>query len=220
MKAGKILSYVLPVSVEEGTTSIGQHYEVNFENGVKVLNSKNTNYSFGSLHQIMLKGITEVLRTNRPEKVLMLGLGAGSAIQILQNKCRQPLEITVVEIDPDLINIANRHFGLSNYERVRVVQGDASVVIHELGFDQFDLIIDDVFWDNSIPDFCRKSDYMKACHHLLSHDGVYMRNTMALDGFPFDDYERELKNIFGSLRSVVHPVYKNKIYFCRRRAAK
>ena len=65
MSTKKLLSYVVPLVLKEGKTRLGQHYEVNFENGVKVLNSANTNYSFGSLHQIMLKGIEEVLRKKK-----------------------------------------------------------------------------------------------------------------------------------------------------------
>lgn len=62
MSSKKIISYVYPQVIEEGTTELGQKYEVNYENGIKVLNSENANYSFGSLHQIMLKGIDEVLK--------------------------------------------------------------------------------------------------------------------------------------------------------------
>ena len=75
-----------PQIIEEGTTKLGQKYEVNYENGIKVLNSENANYSFGSLHQIMLKGIEEVLKKHRPKRILILGLGAGSILSIMKNK--------------------------------------------------------------------------------------------------------------------------------------
>lgn len=206
----------MPQTIEEGVTDLGQHYEVNYENGVKVLNSKNTNYSFGSLHQIMLKGIDEVLKTDKPKSILMLGLGAGSAIDILNRKCNWSHQITVIEIDQRLIDIAKEHFNLSDYEHVNTIQGDASVRIHELELNQFDLIIDDVFWDDDIPAFCRTPEYLETNASLLNKRGVYMRNTMVLKAEASHQFEKALKTTFPEVHSVTHQVYKNKIYFCRK----
>lgn len=210
----------MPQVIEVGVTDLGQHYEVNYENGVKVLNSKNTNYSFGSLHQIMLKGIDEVLKTDKPKSILMLGLGAGSAIDILNRRCNWKHQITVVEIDQKLIELAKLHFNLSQYEHVETIQGDASLVITELNKDQYDLIIDDVFWDDDIPAFCRTSEYLETNAALLSKNGVYMRNTMALKTEATHLFEKALRTTFYEVDSVTHQVYKNKIYFCRKANSK
>lgn len=192
---------------------MGQTYEVNYENGVKVLNSENTNYSFGSLHQIMLKGIDEVLRNKRPRNILMLGLGAGSAISILKQKCKHDFELTAVEIDADLIELARRHFELSE-QNVNIVNDDASHAIKVLDAGQFDLIIDDVFWDNQVPAFCREPEYLQANARLLSADGVYMRNIMAESLVDAKAYEKVLTSAFNEFYSVKHKTYGNRIYFC------
>ena len=192
---------------------MGQTYEVNYENGVKVLNSENTNYSFGSLHQIMLKGIDEVLRNKRPRNILMLGLGAGSAISILKQKCKHDFELTAVEIDADLIELARRHFELSE-QNVNIVNDDASHAIKMLEAGQFDLIIDDVFWDNQVPAFCREPEYLLANARLLSADGVYMRNIMAESLVDAKAYEKVLNSAFNEFYSVKHKTYGNRIYFC------
>lgn len=192
---------------------MGQTYEVNYENGVKVLNSENTNYSFGSLHQIMLKGIDEVLRNKRPRNILMLGLGAGSAISILKQKCKHDFELTAVEIDADLIELARRHFELSE-QNVNIVNDDASHAIKVLDAGQFDLIIDDVFLDNQVPAFCREPEYLQANARLLSADGVYMRNIMAESLVDAKAYEKVLTSAFNEFYSVKHKTYGNRIYFC------
>jgi len=44
-----VFSYVLPQTIEAGKTALGQTYEVNYENGHKVLNSANVNYKFWKL---------------------------------------------------------------------------------------------------------------------------------------------------------------------------
>lgn len=203
-----------PTALEQGKTALGQFYEVSFENGVKVLNSKNTNYSFGSLHQIMLKGIDEVLRTCKPESILMLGLGAGSAVSILKQKCKHPYRLTAVEIDSDLIELSRKHFGLGS-EDVEIVHDDAQAAVMRLPEKAFDLIIDDVFWDNSVPEFCSHIDYLSGNKRLLKPGGIYMRNIMAESLKDVKSYENQLAQVFAEFYSVTHKTYGNKIYFCK-----
>lgn len=211
----KLLSYVVPLVLEEGKTKLGQTYEVNFENGVKVLNSANTNYSFGSLHQIMLKGIEEVLRKHQPKKVLMLGLGAGSALSVLNKKCQWSFNVTAVELDSDLIRIAEEHFDLKNYSNLNMINGDAAEQVKLLPAASFDFIIDDVFMDDTVPAFCRETSYIEACRRLLESGGIYMRNVMA-NGFEHMKlYEEELKNNFKDVYSLKHKTYGNRIFFCK-----
>lgn len=206
---------MVPLVLEEGKTLLGQSYEVNFENGVKVLNSANTNYSFGSLHQIMLKGIEEVLRKHQPKKVLMLGLGAGSALSVLSKKCQWPYTVTAVELDADLIRIAKEHFELSMYDNLTLINGDAAEQVRQLPVASFDFIIDDVFMDDSVPEFCRSTPYIKACRQLLEPGGIYMRNVMA-NGFDnMKQYEQELKEHYKDVYSLKHKTYGNRIFFCK-----
>ena len=214
MSTKKLLSYVVPLVLEEGKTKLGQRYEVNFENGVKVLNSANTNYSFGSLHQIMLKGIEEVLRKHQPKKILMLGLGAGSALSILSKKCQWSCAITAVELDADLIRIAKEYFDLNAYNNLTLINGDAAEQVKLLPAEGFDFIIDDVFIDDTVPAFCRESWYIKACRHLLEPGGVYMRNVMAKGFDQIKQYEKVLKEQYTEVYSLKHKTYGNRIYFC------
>lgn len=215
MSTRKIISYVVPLVVEHGTTSLGQQYEVNFENGVKVLNSEHANYSFGSLHTIMQKGITLVLKDHKPSNILMLGLGAGSALAILAARCKWPYRVTVVEIDPDLIGIARKHFNLDAHSNTAVICGDASKVIRELKPESFDLIIDDIFWDDKVPAFCLGKPFLQDNNRLLSANGIYLRNVMNASTAEIRDYENNLASSFGSFKNSKHTEFNNKIYICR-----
>jgi len=206
---------VYPQVIEEGTTKLGQKYEVNYENGVKVLNSENANYSFGSLHQIMLKGIEEVLKKHRPTRILILGLGAGSILSIMKNKFNWSDTYTAVEIDADIIRLKQTYFNQDETGNGEMLCLDAKTAIHQLEAHSYDLIVDDVFWDNRIPDFCKDQDYLKRNRELLKEGGIYMRNTMAAEGMNHKDYEKQLSWVFSSFYSIKHPVFKNKIYFCQ-----
>lgn len=215
MSTRKIISYVIPQVVEHGTTSLGQQYEVNFENGVKVLNSEHANYSFGSLHAIMQKGIGIVLKDHKPSNILMLGLGAGSALSILATRCRWPYRVTVVEIDRDLIEIARKHFSLDMHSNTEIICGDALKVIKELPAATFDLIIDDIFWDDKVPEFCFDKLFLQDNSRLLTKHGIYLRNVMNASANQVKAYESNLASAFGSFKSSKHNEFNNKIYLCR-----
>lgn len=215
MSSKKIISYVYPQVIEEGTTGLGQKYEVNYENGIKVLNSENANYSFGSLHQIMLKGIDEVLKKKKPSRILVLGLGAGSILSIMQKKFKWPYTFTAVEIDADIVRLKLMYFNEENTDNGEILCLDANKAIYQLKEHSYDLIVDDVFWDNSIPDFCKEEDYLRRNKVLLAEGGIYMRNTMDTEGMNHKEYEKQLSKVFSSFYSSKHPVFKNKIYFCQ-----
>jgi spermidine synthase len=200
----------------QGKTQLGQSYEVNFENGVKVLNSENANYSFGSLHEIMLKGISEVLRRKKPAEILMLGLGAGSALAILANKCRHPYKVKAIEIDKELIEVAREHFNLSQYDNLEMIQGDAAAEIGNLDEQTFDLVIDDIFWDNHLPAFCLDQSYLRENYRILAAQGIYMRNTMNLTPAQEKQFEENLRSIFSDVYQMRHAEHHNNIYFCTR----
>ena len=53
----KFFSYFLPINVIKRKSTISNSLEVTWNNGELVLDSKNTNYSYGSLQRILKKGL-------------------------------------------------------------------------------------------------------------------------------------------------------------------
>lgn len=49
----RLLSFILPMKIYESESKISQSFEVTWNNGKLVLDSKNTNYSYGSLQKIL-----------------------------------------------------------------------------------------------------------------------------------------------------------------------
>jgi len=215
----KVLSYILPNSIKKGTTLLGQDYDVAYEYGKKVLNSANANYSFGSLHEVMQKGITMLLKNNSPQKVLVLGLGGGSCIEILNRKCKGKLSITAVEIDTDIIDLAQTYFDIGRYTNVKIINGDAQNLFKYIPdeINTFDLIVDDVFWDNQMPDFCYQKDYVKQAKLFLNEKGCYFRNVMEQDSLKLLSYEALLKDEFDSIAKSDVLKHSNKIYLCYKK---
>lgn len=192
---------------------MGQHYEIGYENGIKVLNSSNVNYSFGSLHKVMQKGLTEILKLHQPENVLMLGLGAGSAIDILYRKCTPFPVITAIEYDADIIRIARDEFDVMRFPGLQLRESDAFEWLQS-NTAQFDLLIDDIFVDDLIPEACFTVEYLKHICNALSKDGVYFRNMMKLGNKEKTAYERILRSCFKKVEGYPVKPYDNRIYIC------
>ncbi len=216
MNSKKAISYLFPTTVKTGVTSKGQSYEINFENGYKVLNSQNANYSYGSLHQIMQKGIFEVLKKIKPTRILMLGLGGGSAVEILHKKCDWPITIKAIEFDEDLAQFAKEEFKMNTYPALEIVIDDAFEWVKNNQDCKFDLIIDDLFLDDQVPETCFEKKYLEYMSHLLSENGIYFRNMMNIKENLRLTYETYLQSLFTRINCTKAKGYDNLIYLCSK----
>jgi len=53
----KLLSYIIPIKIYKTKSTLSKTIEVTWANGELVLDSENTNYSYGSLQRILRKGL-------------------------------------------------------------------------------------------------------------------------------------------------------------------
>jgi spermidine synthase len=53
----KLFSYFIPINIYKKKSTISETIEVTWNNGELVIDSKNTNYSYGSLQRILRKGL-------------------------------------------------------------------------------------------------------------------------------------------------------------------
>ncbi len=79
-------------------------------------------------------------------RILILGLGGGTMVH-LAHQLLTPKDITVVELDPVVIEVARRFMGLDQLPNVHYCAGDAYEVLDELtDSNRFDLVIEDIFY--------------------------------------------------------------------------
>jgi len=123
--------------------------EITWYNGKKHLNTKNANYSYGSLQKILKFGLDK-MNLNNCKNVLILGLGGGSVIQSLDKIIGRNKFIIAVDIDPVIVKIAKEEFKLSAVKNLEIICDDASNFM-EVNKSTFDLIIVDLFIDTEIP---------------------------------------------------------------------
>lgn len=177
----RFLSFFVPVPVRKKDSAISKTLEVTWNNGRLVLDSKNTNYSYGSLQRILRKGLHYIgfERIRKFSSVLVLGVAGGSVIRTLVDEIKFKGKITGVEIDPEAIALANQYFGLDTISNLEVVIDDAFEFVLKTK-EKYDLIIIDIFRDTDMPNFLFEDFFINRVNFLLTINGFILFNTMTL----------------------------------------
>jgi spermidine synthase len=202
----KILSYFIPIKIHTIKSVISKSIEVTWANGELVLDSENTNYSYGSLQRILRLGLKtigfdKIVTMNH---ILVLGVAGGSVIKTIVDEIKFKGIITGVEIDSEIIKIANKYFKLNEIEQLEIVIDDAFEFVLKTK-KKYDLIIIDVFQDSTMPNFLFESFFTDRICFLLKSKGFVLFNTMLLNE---EHNKRNLKYIteFNYLDYVVKSI--------------
>ncbi|RYJ52097.1 methyltransferase domain-containing protein [Flavobacterium petrolei] len=178
----KIFSYLIPIKIYETKSSLSKSIEVTWANGELVLDSENANYSYGSLQRILRLGLKNIgFEKIVPMKhILVLGVAGGSVIKTLVDEIKYKGKITGVEIDPEIIKIANTYFKLNEIENLEIVIDDAFEFVLKTKT-KYDLIIIDIFQDTTMPNFLFETFFINRVCSLLKGHGFILFNTMLLN---------------------------------------
>lgn len=156
------------------------YLEVTYFRGEKILNTKNANYSSGSFQEILEYGFTKV-DLSTVENTLILGLGGGSGIRSLWNTFDYKKEITVVEIEPKIIQIAEEEFGISESPTLKIIEADAFEYVKTTS-QTFQLVLVDIFVDADVPELFYGEEFCNNLSKIIDTDGYCIFNLgMGLD---------------------------------------
>ena len=114
-----------------------------------------------------------------PNSVLVLGLGGGVIPREMHYYF--PLaEIDVVEIDPQILEIARKYFGFIEDDKLKVHIDDGRVFIKQQlrkgVVKKYDIVILDAFNSDYIPFHLMTMEYLEEVKDVLSDDGVVVAN--------------------------------------------
>lgn len=143
-----LISYLFPITKKIKTENNGI-VEVTLNNGKKILDSANANYSYGSQQRILNFALKKI-DFSRVSNVLLLGLGGGSVVASLRKDFDYTGKITAVEFDNKIIDIALHEFGMDQDKDLEIVNADALEYV-KIGDQMFNLIIVDLYIDNIVP---------------------------------------------------------------------
>jgi spermidine synthase len=124
-----------------------------------------------------------VVARPKPERVLFIGLGGGSAPKKFLNDYPSIKQIDVVEIDPEVVRVAYDFFDLPDDPKLRVLVEDGRLLITKKGRDvaagrtaPYDIVIIDAYSESTIPYHLTTVEFLEAARKVLSPEGVVVSN--------------------------------------------
>jgi|SRR6185437_7355821 len=138
----------------------------------------------------------------QPRRILILGLGGGSLAKFCYRRL-PAATITALEIDPRVIALRKEFRVPPNNKRFRVVQGDGSEYVAQLGSRQDIILVDTYDRDGVAPELATASFYRKALLRLTL-GGVLVVNIYG-DVFERASHFANMRAVFGN-RLIALPV--------------
>lgn len=178
MSFKKWVSYLLPWREKTYESPFSGRLEINWQQGKRVLDTADSNYSYGSLQQILQRGLQEANFQPTAGNLLLLGLGGGSLIETLRLHFGYQSLITCVEIDPVVIQIAREEFHIERFAPLTIICDDATAYAARTESQLFDWIIADIFIGDTVPKACTQPDFLQHLIRLLADGGKLLFNTM------------------------------------------
>lgn len=142
---------------------------------------------------------------NTLQRVLVLGVGGGAVIHLLQRYIK-PAEIIGVELNPVHIMVAKKYFGISN-KQAHLVQADAIKWLEDYSGPPFDMIIEDLFGEqDGEPIRAVKANkvWFETLNSHLSPEGVLVMNFIS---------SKDLKNCAAVSYKKISSLFKSSFQF-------
>ena len=171
----KFLSYFYPASRSFKSDFNGE-VKITLTARKKLLNTTNTNYSYGSLEKVMRYALHQV-DLSLTREILILGMGGGCVLKVLRDEFGYLGNITAVDIDPVIVQLAETEFGICTNKKTTIICEDAGTFV-EKDQRQYDVIIIDLFIDNLVPDQFSQAEFWKQVLTLLNKNGKIVFNTL------------------------------------------
>lgn len=133
--------------------------------------------SGGILEGVWKKALSSVKHPR--SNILILGLGGGTVARLAAVKW-PGVKIIGVEIDPIIIKLGKKFFGLNEIPGLEIVIDDADDWVKQAMKERtrFDLIIVDVYLKDEIPQECKTPAFLNRIKRLLSKNGVAIFNQL------------------------------------------
>jgi len=169
----KLLSFLWPIT-QKVASEINGDVEITWYQGKKLLDTKNANFSYGSL-DLILEEAFKYTHIKQKDTVLILGLGGGNFIKKIQQDFLHTGKITAVELDKEIIRIAKDEFGINTNDKIEIFHQDAAKFIKNTK-NTYDFIFVDIFVDNLVPDFFYSTVFWNSIYSVLKPKGRFLFN--------------------------------------------
>ncbi|MDO4228424.1 MAG: fused MFS/spermidine synthase [Capnocytophaga sp.] len=187
----KLISYLFPITIYKTASDVSKSIEVVLYNGKLMIDTPNTNYSYGSLQRILRFGLQKIgfQKIRNMQHILVLGMAGGSVIKTLTDEVKYTHPITAVDIDKNIVDVAVKFFKMNEIDNLEIIIEDAQKFVKQTD-KTYHLIIIDIFQDSLMPDFLFSEVFINQVIKILKPDGIVLFNTMKNNEI---DTQRNLK---------------------------
>jgi len=138
-------------------------------------------------------------------RTLVIGIGGATVIKRMWRDYPE-MRIDAVELDPDVVDVAQRFFALPDDDRIRLYVDDGRRFV-ETCPDMYDIVIVDAFDEDQVPRPLTTEEFLRTVRDRLTPDGVIAYNFIgAVKGErsrPFRSLYRTLRNVWRHVRVFV-----------------
>lgn len=149
--------------------------------------------------------------------VLILGLGGGTAVQLI-NKYFPQAKITGVEIDPIMIKLGKKYFALDKITNLKIINTNAldfakNYALHPT---PYTLILVDLYLGNQFPVKAESKPFLMGLKKLVVQDGVIVINRLfeKKDKNQVKRFIKKLDNYFARIELI--RAWSNLLVVCSR----
>jgi len=201
----KYLSYIKDVSLEQTSSQYNAFLEVLLVNGRKQLATEDAIYSFDDKYEnfnYIFKHLD--WSKKKGDEALILGLGLGSVILLLEKFYKIKYNYRAVEIDPEICVLAHKYTLRELDAYVETLNMDALLYLQSNEM-TFDLLVMDVFESAVIPPDFQTETYLELLSSKLNEGGILLYNRMNItdsDKFENMQFEKLFTSVFPQAKAV------------------
>lgn len=150
---------------------------------------------------------------------LILGLGCGGCAKLIARKWPEA-KIIGVEIDPKVIEVGEKYFGLNKIKNLKIEVADAIKFIdpmYKIHNIKYDLIFIDVYLGQNFPKGMEKDEFLNGVKNLLADKGVAVFNRFYWNS----EYRSQARDFEEKLNTFFPKVWAKKanynlLIFCKK----
>lgn len=188
--------------VVEDETSRYLRFDSSFQSGMYLDDPFRTRFAYSDYLHVGLAYKPDA------KKILVVGLGGGSAPKRIWRDWKD-VEVTVVELDPAVVETAYRWFELPRDQRLRVEVDDGRRFLQR-NDERYDVIMVDAFYSDGVPFHLTTLEFVELLRERLTPGGVVATNVIGAVTGGGSQITRALWRTYGSVFPTVelHPVYE------------
>lgn len=192
----RLLSHLFEIHIESTSSDFNPHLYVSLYKGRYQLSTANAIYSFEDLYKNFSAAFQEIdLNRLAIQHVLILGFGLGSIPIILEQQFDKKYHYTGIEIDEEVLYLANKYALPGIASGIELVCADATHFVKQSTI-KYDMITVDLFQDDIIPEQFEQLDFLKNIKSLLAPDGILLYNRLAHNNDDIKQSKSFYKNAF------------------------